>query len=34
LAQQRALTLLTATLHIETSEAAVLADLLGAGRAG
>jgi uncharacterized protein YeaO (DUF488 family) len=34
LAQQRALTPLTATRHIETSEAAVLTDLLGAGRAG
>jgi uncharacterized protein YeaO (DUF488 family) len=34
LAQQRTLTLLTATRHIETSEAAVLADLFGAGRAG
>jgi uncharacterized protein YeaO (DUF488 family) len=32
LAQQRALTLLAATRHIETSEAAVLADLVGAGR--
>ncbi len=34
LAQRRALTLLTAARHIETSEAAVLADLLAAGRAG
>jgi uncharacterized protein YeaO (DUF488 family) len=33
LAQQRALTVLTAARHIETREAAVLADLLGAGRA-
>ena len=34
LAQRRALTLLTATRHIESSEAAVPADLLSAGRAG
>jgi uncharacterized protein YeaO (DUF488 family) len=32
LAQQRTLTLLTATRHAETSEAAVLADLLDAGK--
>ena len=33
-AQQRAPTLLAATRHIETSEAAVLPDLLVEGRAG
>jgi uncharacterized protein YeaO (DUF488 family) len=33
LAQQGVLTLLTATRHVETSEAAVLADLLAPGKA-